>query len=90
MPRSAVVVFFLSPHNRLCVPVLVECGFHLCPGEWMQLLFSHGGHILNSCRFSVLLDRRIYLTGTDNNRLNGFWVVEGVAVLGVYDDRLEG
>lgn len=90
MPRSTIIVLLLRPNNRLGILVLIKIGFYLGPREGMKLLYSGNGHVLDACRFSMLLDRFIYLSRAENNTLDGFWVLNRVAVLGISDDWLEG
>ena len=79
----------MTPDNGLGVRVHVEILLQLGPREWVQLLDTGDGDILDILVGTVLVQGGIDLTGAENDTINLIWLVDGLAVFRVWNDPLE-
>jgi hypothetical protein len=53
-------------------------------------LFDTGdGSVLEAVVGTVLMQRGVDLTGTEDDTIYVLWIIDGIAVLGVWDNPLE-
>ena len=88
-PSTGVKRLFLAPDDGLGVGVRIQVLLQLLPGEGVELLNTGDGSSLDAIVGPVLVQRSVDLTGTENDAVDGFGVVDGVAVFWVGDDPLE-
>lgn len=88
-PCSRVQRLLLTPDDILCVRVPVEVLLELSPGEWVQLFDAGKGGIPDTFAAAVLDQGCVHLPSAENHSLDGFRVVNGYAMLGLWDGPLE-
>lgn len=79
----------MTPDNGLGVSVCVEVLFEKLPWEWVQLLNTGDSSVLNVIVGAMLMKSSVDLSTTENDALNLLWLVNSLAVLGIWDDPFE-
>lgn len=88
-PCTGVERFFLAPDDVLCVGVIVKILLDLLPWEWVKLFNTGDGGVLETIRLTVLGQGGVDLARAEDDTIDLFGLVDGLAVLGFGDDPLE-
>jgi hypothetical protein len=88
-PGTGIQGFLLAPDNRLGVGVHIQILLQLLPGEGVKLLYTSDCSSLEALLGTVLVQRSVDLTGTEDDAVDSFWIIDGVAVFWVGDDPLK-
>ncbi len=88
-PGTGVERLLLTPHNGLGVLVAVEVLLKLLPWEWVELLDTNNGGVLEVVLLAVLGESGVDLSGTENDALDLLWLSNGLAVLGLLNNPAE-
>ncbi len=88
-PCARIKRLFLAPNDCLGVRVHVKIFLQLLPWERVQLLNARDGGVGKFVVGPVLMQRSVYLAGTENNTVNLRRVSNGIAVLWVRNDPSE-
>lgn len=79
----------MTPDDRLGIGVLVQVLFELLPWEWVQLLDTSNGRILDVVICPVLYKSSVDLTRAKDDSFYLGWLVDRLAVFGVRNDPFE-
>lgn len=79
----------MAPNDCLSVGVLVKIFLQLLPWEWVQLLNTSNGCILNSIVGTVLVESSVNLTSAEDNTLDLLGIIDGFSMFSFRNDPLE-
>ena len=79
----------MCPNYGLSVWIAVKVLLQLLPWEWVQLLNTSNGGVLDVVIGAVFLEGSVDLTGTENNTVNCIVVVDSSAVLWILNNPSE-
>jgi hypothetical protein len=88
-PCTSVERLFLTPDDCLGIGVTVKVFLELLPWEWVQLLNTGNGSVLDSLISAVFVERGVNLSCAEDNSVDLLGLVDGGAVLGIGDDPLK-
>ena len=88
-PSTGIKRFLLSPDDSLSVRVLVEVFLELLPWEWVKLLNTSNGDVLEVLVGTVFVESGVDLTCAKDDALDFIWLGDGFTVLWVGDDPAE-
>ena len=88
-PCTSVERFLLTPDNGLGVGIHIQVFFQQLPWEGVQLFYTSDGGIFQAIVCTMLVERSIDLTTAEDDTVNLCRLVDGLAVLRVWDDPLE-
>ena len=88
-PGTSIKGLLLAPNDGLGVGIHVQILLQLLPGEGVKLLDASDSGVLEAIVGTVLVQRGIDLTGTEDDAVDLLWIIDSVTVLWVRDNPLE-
>jgi hypothetical protein len=88
-PRAGIKRLLLAPDDRLGIGVAVEVLLHLLPWERVELLNARDRRVGDLLLGTMLDQRRVHLSGTQDHSLDVGGLGDRGAVLGVRNDPAE-
>jgi len=88
-PGASVERLFLGPDDCLRIWIAVKILLELLPWEWVQLLNTSNGGVLDVVVGAVLVEGSIDLSRAQDDTFDVFGFVDCVTVLNVLDNPLE-
>ncbi len=88
-PGSRVQRFFLTPNDVLGIRVHVEVFLQLSPREGVELFDASNCSFLEPLFSTVFVKGDVGLARAHDNAVNVFWFLNGLSMLGVWNDPLE-